>query len=342
MLYGLDTLARKMLERMREYEFSTYSIGVTMPYYALESEKDLSERLGTKVPSLKLQIKEELHSIIGNEVDAEYVDEKPELCVIADPAFHRVRLEVTPLFIYGRYKKLVRGIPQTRWPCRYCHGKGCRNCNGTGKMYETSVEEIIAEPLMETTKGTEHAFHGMGREDIDARMLGNGRPFVIQIKMPKVRSIDLRSIEEVINRSSEGKVEVMGLRWSCKKEVVFIKNARYDKTYRVRLVFLGKADDKKIRHLEKIFKGKKIMQRTPQRVAHRRSDRLRTREIRSLKVLSVGGDTAEIEVTAETGTYIKEMITGDGGRTEPSISQILGVPIKVEALDAIWIHDESE
>lgn len=45
-----------------------------------------------------------------------------------------------------------------------------------------SVEEIIIESIA-TTVGTDVTnlkMHGCGREDIDVRMLGNGRPFVVE------------------------------------------------------------------------------------------------------------------------------------------------------------------
>ena len=51
-------------------------------------------------------------------------------------------------------------------------------------MYLESVEEIIAGPLLKETKGEDVALHAAGREDVDARMLGNGRPFIIEIKRP--------------------------------------------------------------------------------------------------------------------------------------------------------------
>ena len=39
--------------------------------------------------------------------------------------------------------------------------------------------------------GKEHFFHGMGREDIDALCLGEGRPFVLELSEPRIRDIDL-------------------------------------------------------------------------------------------------------------------------------------------------------
>ena len=103
----------------------------------------------------------------------------------------KVRIQINPLFIEGKYNKLVRGIPQTKWPCGKCKGKGCEECNFTGKQYRESVEELLSEPILEATNGWQAKFHGAGREDIDVLMLGSGRPFVLEIKEPKLSLIHI-------------------------------------------------------------------------------------------------------------------------------------------------------
>ena len=62
-------------------------------------------------------------------------------------------------------------------------------------MYQESVEEFISEPVLLAAKGVASKFHGSGREDIDARMLGNGRPFVLEISEPKIRTLDYKILE---------------------------------------------------------------------------------------------------------------------------------------------------
>ena len=49
---------------------------------------------------------------------------------------------------------------------------------------------------------------------------------------------------------------------------------------------------------------------------------------------------AIIEITAEAGTYIKELVTGDGGRTNPSLSSLYGSDLRVAALDVTDIKTE--
>jgi len=52
-------------------------------------------------------------------------------------------------------------------------------------MYETSVQEEIAKPILPYFRPKDYKFHSGGREDIDVRMLGDGRPFVLELISPR-------------------------------------------------------------------------------------------------------------------------------------------------------------
>jgi tRNA pseudouridine synthase 10 len=114
-----------------------------------------------------------------------------------------------------------------------------------------------------------------------------------------------------------------------------IKEAAPDKTYRA-LVKLGKpvkpADLKKLKKLVG-----SIHQRTPVRVAHRRAELLRKREVKSLRWKRLGAKKLELIVKGTAGLYIKELVSSDEGRTKPSVAELLGVPAKVMELDVIDI-----
>src|SRR2546423_6263611 len=112
-------------------------------------------------------------------------------------------------------------------------GKGCSRWGGAGKMYPTMVEEVIPAESLKDSGGTGHALHGMGREDVDARMLGRGRPFILEIKGPRRRHFDLSGAISRINAS--GTVEVDGLSPARGTDVVPLKEDRAAKTYRVLL-----------------------------------------------------------------------------------------------------------
>jgi tRNA pseudouridine synthase 10 len=54
-------------------------------------------------------------------------------------------------------------------------------------------------------------------------------------------------------------------------------------------------------------------------------------------VESIDGAIATLTLETESGTYIKELVSGDNGRTQPNISELIGVPCIVTELDVIEI-----
>jgi tRNA pseudouridine synthase 10 len=249
-----------------------------------------------------------------------------------------VEIQISPVFIYGRYKKFERGIPQTHWDCRVCRGTGCERCNFTGKMYQDSVEELIGRPLAAFFDAETAILHGAGREDIDARMVGTGRPFVMEVVSPKKRSADIPALEALINKEAEGRVSVSSLRWSRRDEVEIIKSHKGYKKYRILIEVESPLSRNELQSAIEALKGVKIEQRTPQRVAHRRADLVRERKVLDIEFIGEEQGKYLLEVTGEAGLYIKELISGDNGRTRPSLAEILGRPAQVCTLDVVQVE----
>ena len=323
------------------FEFSTFLVGTKVDSELLEKEEQLWADIGAKETET---LKSELNREIGKQVEAKLQTPveftNPDMVYLVDTRFDRVEPSVTPLFVYGRYRKFSREIPQTRWPCRDCRGKGCPRCDGKGVMYEKSVQDLTGPIVMRHAQGEEDFFHGMGREDIDARMLGNGRPFVVEVRKPRRRTLDLAKVQDDINSSSGGLVEVEGMRPSSRSEMRAIKESTHPKTYRVRVRFQHDIDDRKVNDIGRVLAENPISQQTPNRVSHRRADLERIRTVRSFKVETVEGREAVFVVEADSGTYIKELMHGDEGRTKPNVADVVGVPCEVLSLDVIWIGDQ--
>ncbi len=315
----LDDYASHISSLLQNIEFETFMVGSKFPEDVLESEREIQERYGSIGEPINREFNRELGKKLSGILGKEATTKDPDITIIVDTEYDDIRLEIKPLLIYGRYRKLVRGIPQTKWP--------------SGK-YRESVEEIIAEPLMEMTGGEAHALHGMGREDIDALMLGNGRPFILEIKRPKRRSVDLEELQRRVN--SSGKVEIFDLRFADKREVAELKSAEPRKRYRVGVEV--EASEEEIKEALRALVGT-IFQRTPIRVKHRRADKLRKKEVYEVNLVGRENGAWVIEVLAQSGTYIKELMHGDEGRTEPSLAGVLGREVKVLWLDVIEILD---
>ena len=325
--------ADMFISSVDRYELETFLIGIRPPEELLEAEERLWEDYGVEFTE---PIKTELSRLIGKKIEDKTglsVDfERADIMAVIDmrEGKDRIELQVNSLLFYGKYNKYTRELPQTEWPCSECGGSGCDDCNWTGQQFEGSIQEIIQRPFIEATGAIDAKFHGAGREDIDVECHGK-RPFVIELREPLERSVDLEKIQEKINE--DDRVEVFELDETHHDRPAEVKDLDADKTYRAWI----EVEDLENVDLEKLAEIKgEVVQRTPQRVDHRRADKHREREVKSID-WKVEKDLLVLDVKAEAGTYIKELISGDDGRSEPSVAGLLDMDAECVKLDVINI-----
>ena len=321
-------------------EFDTFLVGSKIDKDIQQRDEELSEKFGLNVETIKKEVNRLIGLGIWERYDKDAEFESQDIVfnvdLIGEP---KIRIQINPLYVEGKYNKFKRGIPQTKWPCTKCKGRGCEECNGTGKQYPESVEELISEHFLKLTKGKEAKFHGAGREDIDVLMLGSGRPFVLEIKEPKIRNIDLAKIEQEINKINEGKTSYHNLHVCERKRKAEIKQSSPD-TYKVynALVKCDEAFDKD--KLEELTKLDEVHQQTPLRVLRRRADKVRIKHVLDLSYEIIDDRTFNMRIKTEGGLYIKELISGDEGRSHPNVGEILGVNAICEQLDVIEVSEK--
>ena len=336
---SLDALVQKALREAACYEYATFLVGIELPTAVEEREDEFKAALNVVYGE---SIRHEFGRLLGKRLEEQTGKtvefRKPDLAVIVNPWAETIALQVNPLFVAGRYCKLVRDIPQSKWFCGSCRGKGCEKCGGTGKLYPESVEEIVSKPLLEAAEGEKSAFHASGREDVDARMLGSGRPFVVEVSKPRKRNLDLAKMKEAINAIGEGKVQVSRLRFTSRDLVRKLKKAESaQKEYRVLIEFGRDVTEEELRDLEAKLTGVSIKQQTPLRVLHRRADLTREKYIYKVKVKKVAPKQAEMIVRCQGGLYVKELVSSDEGRTVPSIPELLGTGANTLKLDVLKV-----
>ncbi len=333
---NLDFWAEKAIQVLSDYEYDNFLVGTRVTGLLAENEEILwSESRTTFAEPLKTELNREVGKRIEKLTGKKANLKKPQIVAILDLENDRVELEVNSVYIYGRYRKLIRGIPQTRWPCRECSGKGCERCNYTGKMYQESVDELIKPNVMAFAECKDTAFHGAGREDIDALMLGEGRPFVVEAIKPHKRKIDLDALEKEINLNAKGKIEVSELKFVESESVEQLKSTKFEKVYRVKIQH--NTTEEKLKSSLGILSGAFIRQKTPTRVLHRRADLERLRKVHSMELESFDSNTAIIVINCEGGLYVKELVSGDNGRTAPSLASLTGSEAKVIELEVIKV-----
>ncbi|NLV09915.1 tRNA pseudouridine(54/55) synthase Pus10 [Halomicrobium mukohataei] len=358
-----DELAERAAAAVQGYEFATYQLGTRVPPLFEENDALLREDVGLDGSEpdadhddreafageqLKTEFNREVGRRVGDLTGGAVDFERPDVQLTIDLATDEIDVQVNSAFVYGRYRKLERDIPQTKWPCNECGATGlkrgaeCSGCDGTGYRYPESVEQLSAPVVLDAMDGEEAVFHGAGREDVDALMLGGGRPFVIEIKEPRRRDVDTDDLEAEINDFADGKVEVEGLRLATHDMVARVKEHEASKTYRMDVEFEEPIDDTTLDDAMATLDGATIEQRTPQRVDHRRADITRTRDVYDIAGELDDARHADIEVHGAGGLYVKELISGDEGRTQPNLADEVGTGAVVTALDVLDVEGEDE
>ncbi|PVU88015.1 hypothetical protein BB559_005763 [Furculomyces boomerangus] len=251
----------------------------------------------------------------------------PPKKVTTVPTINSIEIKRNSLFYGGRYLKLARGISQTPFIVNNV------------RLAENSVSEIIADPLADLLKAERYNFVGSGREDADVRMLGNGRPFYIEFINCKNSFVDAKVIESVMNEINTSKmVNVKKLQQVSEEHTKIIRQGETEKSksYSCLVIVpeLIKTD-----LMDKLNLPTnppiKIFQNTPIRVLHRRAPLVRERKILKLNIEHLGQNFYKLVVSTEAGTYIKEFVHGDMGRTTPSFSDIIGMQAEILELDVL-------
>ncbi|OWT33546.1 tRNA pseudouridine(54/55) synthase Pus10 [Methanobrevibacter sp. 87.7] len=318
-------------------EFDNFLVGSKVPKEILKKDEEFNEKFNIDTEN----IKKEINRTIGLELEKiGKIVEFDHNEIVIELNFKNneptVYIQINPLFIEGTYNKYKRGIPQTKWPCRECHGKGCEYCNYTGKMYPESVEELMSEVVLKETQGRYCKFHGAGREDIDVLMLGDGRPFVLEVIEPKIRKLDLNKLEKEINEHANGKTKYNHLKYCKRNRKSEIKVSSPD-AYKVYEAIVNCENEVTDKDLEILQNLDLIKQRTPIRVAHRRADKIREKRVLGLSCEIISPKQFKMKIKTEGGLYIKELISSDEGRSNPSVTGLLNNQCICSQLDVIEV-----
>ena len=340
-LLEIDHLVDLIKSVAKGFEFSSFVLGFHVDKELIDNEDQVIKVLQPKkFEQLKVFLKKTIGYRIEKDLRKSVSFDDPDIMIIVNTMFQTVDLQIKSIYIYGRYNKFKRGVSQTKWFCRQCGGIGCRNCEYTGSLYDLSVEEYIGPFFLELSYADAWSFHGSGREDIDVKMLGSGRPFIIELHNPKKRSYDLNKIQAKINEKYGEIIKISNLTFTKKEDIARIKESAFRKVYEISFEAEKTFDTEKLKKVALTLRGTIIQQFTPMRVAHRRAKKVRERKIYNCSVVSVNDTEARFRIESASGTYIKELVTGDNGKTKPNISELIGQPCQVISLDVMEIKGD--
>ncbi|MHA1777483.1 MAG: tRNA pseudouridine(54/55) synthase Pus10 [Promethearchaeia archaeon] len=354
---NIKRICEEIEQETSNYDFENFLVGTYLNPKITNKEEDIRAQYGLISGE---SFKANLNRLVGKKLQQIFHKptqyKQPDLQIMIDlresmdPTYE---LHPKSLFLESKYKKFVRNLPQTHWHCHDCRGRGidrrtneiCQTCHGSGDMYPSSVEDLIASVVLPYTRGKSAVLHGAGREDIDARCLGAGRPFVLEIKAPQKRILPLNKIMDEINQKFSKSIRVGPFSVVNKQKVINYKSDSEitEKSYHA-LVYLAQPISEsffapRMELLRSQLMNHLVKQRTPLRVVHRRADRTRSKEIFEIQGKWIDARHIFFKIRAQGGTYIKELISSDNGRTVPSIAKIFGIPMLCVELDIVNVRE---
>jgi tRNA pseudouridine synthase 10 len=242
------------------------------------------------------------------------------------------------VFIKGRYCKYARDLSQTPWVVD----------KGTVRLgNDTSVEEIIGEvaarhcaavwaPGQLAGDGDDAAavqprfkFHAAGREDVDVRMLGSGRPFILELldARPALCPLWLYPVlARDINAAAAGVLSVRDVVPATRAEFAALDaGARGKRKHYTAVVWCSQPQTPASLAAALDARGAtRVQQVTPLRVLHRRTLMTRTKWVYAFRTEWLNPWYFLLHLTTSAGAYVKELVHGDMGRTRPNVGELLG------------------
>ncbi len=325
----IEDSVTKALDLLKAYDIKRFVVGVKLEKNIEEMEEDLKRRYGLEFGE---SIKSEIRREIGKKIQAlessiKVNFENPEATVLVYFPSGKVDIVVNSLLISGRYWKRGRMISQAYWP------------TPQGPKYY-SVEQALW-PLLRLTGGERVILHAAGREDVDARMIGTGRPAIIEIKVPRKRNVDFNLARKIILKESNGLIDFEFCSEARRRDISLYKeeSKSHKKVYRALVISEDALSLDDLKKLKEEFSGRMILQRTPKRVLHRRPDILRRKKVYGVSCTLIDKNVMECLIVAEGGLYVKELISGDDGRTTPSFSEVLGKGLACVELDVLGVEN---
>ena len=325
----IPNMLNQILEQLKNIniEFRTFKVGSTVSRDVLEREIEVVTKMQLNTAeSIKRELNrligKELKKVLGKEVDKEF----PDIVINVDFVKDSVNVEVMPWYIYLRYRKLVRGVSQVQLRLSVF----------------TSVQKEL-QKLNELFNSDEIIIHAAGREDVDARMLGQGRPTIIQVVKPR-RRVSFDELKSYVNNMNKTLIELVvdDVKEVKRRDVKKLKSEaqKRPKIYRVLVLLRQDVDDEKLKSLEQYFRNRQVTQYTPTRIKRKSPKKKRVRMVYEMKAIKLTNNLVELLIKCQGGLYVKELITGDYGRTNPNVSDVLGIeaiPIELDVLDVVEV-----
>ena len=189
----LDLMLSNIYDKLCNLDFKTFNLGLILKNSFLERDDLVKSKFKIKgIENIKFAVSREMSKKISRRTKSKRIMNNPELFIQANFKDESSTIRTKPIFVYGRYNKKIRKLPQKQMSCKSCNGVGCHNCNFKGLENIESIEGKISNLLTKKFEGNQVKINWIGGEDQSSLVLGNGRPFFAKVLNPKKRNRILR------------------------------------------------------------------------------------------------------------------------------------------------------
>ncbi len=175
-------------------------------------------------------------------------------------------------------------------------------------------------------------------------MLGRGRPFLLELLQCRKGAMEVKEalpqIKGIVNsaygKNINGAVIVSDLELTSRKASEGFQESGEStrKTYSC-VIYTKEPRSAADLHTMLEIGELEIHQQTPIRVLHRRSMAVRHKKFFYLQPCWINSHFFSLELQTSAGTYIKEFVHGDLGRTRPNVGEFLQSRTDILQLDVI-------
>lgn len=310
----IEDVAKSVAAVLSGYEFKSFSIGLSVPAEWVEREDLIRSEF-------KLQGRRNVKSDASHTLTSKLLEIlkkpvnhfKPDVTAVVDVLSGAVKVDARSIHLFGRYTKSKRSLPQKQPRCRVCRGRGCPECEYTGKVKGLSVEQLINQYLLKTLRGAKTTFSWFGGEDEKSLVLGEGRPFYVEVHNPRKRHLPSLPLPANLGQG-------------VKLTQLTLLDAKPEKVPSFRIKVLARV-------LFKSKPDKKVLSSLPNLVeVHQVSLRKRKTYVKRIysPTIRVVGNRGYVRFVCDGGLSIRRFLTGVGEPITPNLPYLLGVNVDVD------------
>jgi len=181
----IDSYLELLISKSSNYQFNTFVLGTIIKPSLSERDDLIKSKYKIRaVESIKTSITKEISKKFSRKTKSDLVNLDPDLTLTVNLKTQGCDLRTKPIYLYCRYTKKKRGLPQKEKITSEFFSKEHYISHKS-----ISVESKISQFLYEKFFTNKIKINWIGGEDKSSLVLGKGRPIFVKIVNPLKRNI---------------------------------------------------------------------------------------------------------------------------------------------------------